>query len=113
MCDLLSMVWQLVIGGDDLFSQPSKASISSKPASTKKTTAAAPLEDDLFTSKPSSGKKTKTEDSLFNKPPEDMFAATGSSKAKNSAGDIFAPSKRGGEDSKKLDDIFADAPPKK
>ena len=58
MCDLLSMVCQLVIGGDDLFSQPSKVSISPKPASAKKTMAAAQLEDDLFTSKPSGGKKT-------------------------------------------------------
>ena len=106
-----------LFGGDDLFSPPSKAppSTLSKPAPAKKTMAAAPLEDDLFTSKPSGGKKTKTEDSLFDKPPEDIFAGSGSSsKAKSSAGDdIFAPSKGGREDSKKPDDIFADAPPKK
>ena len=70
-----------LFGGDDLFSPPSKAppSTSSKPALAKKTKAAAPLEGDLFTSKPAGGKKTKTEDSLFDKPPEDIFAASGSS----------------------------------
>ena len=92
-----------LFGGDDLFSPPSKAppSTSSKPAPAKKTTVAGPLEDNLFTSKPSGDKKTKTEDSLFDKPPENMFAGSGSSpKAKISAGDdIFAPSKGGGEDS--------------
>ena len=70
-----------LFGGDDLFFPPSKAppSTSSKPAPAKKTTVAALLEDNLFTSKPSSDKKTKTEDNLFNKPPENMFAGSGSS----------------------------------
>ena len=85
--------------------------MSSKPAPAKKT-AAAPLKEDLFASKPSGSKKTRAEDNLFDKPPEDIFTS-GSSKAKRSTNDdIFAASK-GGEDTKKLDDIFADAPPKK
>ena len=92
-----------VFGGDDLFSPPSKAppSTSSKPAPAKKTVAATPLEDDLFASKPSGGKKTKTEDSLSTNLLKISFAVSGSSsKAKNSAGnDIFAPSMGGGEDS--------------
>ena len=90
---------------DDLFSSSSKPSSAAK----KKTTGAS-LEDDLFAAKPS--KPTKTEDSLFDKPPEDIFSS-GSSKAKNATDDdIFAPSKRG-DDVKKLDNIFADAPSKK
>lgn len=93
---------------DDLFSSAPKPATKS-PATRKK---ASSVEDDLFSNKPTTGKKkTAEEDGLFDKPPEDIFAS-GSSKEKVETEDIFAPSK-GNQETKNLDDIFADAPKKR
>ena len=92
-----------LFGDDDVFSQPPKPA----PKSTAPKTTS--VEDDSFSSAPTSSKKPKSEVNLFDKPPEDIFAS-GSSKTKDESNDLFAPSK--GE-TKKLDDIFADSAPKK
>ena len=97
----------------DLFSSTSKPA-PSKSATSK--TTSPPLDDNLFLSKPSAtgSKKIKKreENDLFDKPPEDIFASGSSVKRKDESGDIFAPTV-GGEETKKLDDIFADSAPKK
>ena len=97
-----------LFGDDDLFSSTSKPATKS-PAASKK---ARPVEEDLFSSKPAgSSKKKGLEDSLFDKPPEDVFASA-STKKEAMTDDLFAPSKAS-EGTKKLDDIFADAPKKR